>query len=45
VSEEQRYIDPPPKRKDIPGDPIWKLWKAFIQQLRKRDIVEIKVKD
>lgn len=41
--EEKQYIDPPPRRKDLPPeDPITRKFKAFIFQLRKRDIKVVK---
>lgn len=44
-SELQQYVDPPPKRKDLPEDPIRKLLDRFLFQIRKRDIVSIKRKE
>jgi len=45
--EEKQYIDPPPRRKDILEDPIYKALKRWLFQLRKREVkvVEIKAKD
>ena len=42
MSEEQRYIDPFPKRKDILEDPIAKLLNRYLFKLRKREVIIIK---
>lgn len=40
-SEFERYIDPPPQRKDLPEHPLTKLFKAWAFQIRKREVIVI----